>query len=90
MALFGFGSRRPPADQGARDEIIAHVRRIGGFDDAVIVKVSEIVCADPTCPGLETVILVMVPGSATRAVKVARAMAEVTEADIDAALHPAP
>ncbi|MCJ2036682.1 hypothetical protein [Methylobacterium sp. J-068] len=90
MALFGLGRRQPPADQGARAAIVAWVRRVGGFDEAVIVKVSEIVCADPACPGTETVILVMVPGVPTRAVKVARAMAEVTEAEIAAAFHAGP
>ncbi|MCJ2045744.1 hypothetical protein MKK58_14575 [Methylobacterium sp. J-078] len=86
MALFGFGGRRAPADQGAREGVIARVRRLGGFDAEVIVKVSEIVCADPACPGLETVILIMVPGDPTRAVKIARAMAEIGDADVAAAL----
>ena len=90
MALFGFGTRRPPADQGAREAVIGRVRRIGAFDEGVIVKVSEIVCADLACPGMETVILIMVPGHPTRAVKLARAMAEVTDADLAAALHPDP
>ncbi len=41
------------------------------FDD-------EIICADPACPGSETVILVMKPGEKTRAYKLQMAMAEVT------------
>lgn len=90
MALFGFGGRRPPADQGVRDAISAWVRRIGGLDEDVIVKASEIVCADPACPGMETVILIMAAGRPTRAVKVARAMDTVSEADIETVLRPVP
>ena len=47
---------------------------------------NEIVCADPACPGTETVILVMAPGRPARAVKVAKPMAAVTEADVASAL----
>ncbi|KQP42531.1 hypothetical protein ASF49_01385 [Methylobacterium sp. Leaf104] len=86
MALFGFGTRRPAADQGAREAIVAWVRHHGGLADPVVVKASEIVCADPVCPGTETVILILAPGRPTRAVKVARPMPEVTEADVIAAL----
>lgn len=85
MALFSFGNRRPPADQGVRTRVVDWVRRCGGFDAAVTVKASEIVCADPACPGVETVILILVPGRPTRALKVARPLPEVTEADIAAA-----
>jgi hypothetical protein len=85
MALFGFGSRRPPTDQGAREAIAAWVRRNGELAESVVVKASEIVCADPACPGTETVILILAPGRPTRALKVARPMPEVTEADITAA-----
>lgn len=90
MALFGFGTRRPPVDQGARDAVIAWVRRLAGFDTGVLVKVNEIVCADPACPGMETVILVMAPRRPTQAFKVARPLAEVTQADVAAALHADP
>lgn len=90
MALFGFGTRRPPAGQEARDAVIARVRRLGAFGPEIIVKASEIVCADPACPGLETVILILVPARPTRAIKVARAMADVTEADVAEALRSPP
>ena len=48
--------------------------------------VNEIACNDPACPGLETVILVMEPGRKTRALKVAKALDAVTEADVRAAV----
>jgi hypothetical protein len=52
------------------------------------VTVSEIVCLDPSCPGTETVMLVMRHGEKTRAYKVGRAMDEVTEQDVREALSP--
>ncbi|KQT76650.1 hypothetical protein ASG51_07205 [Methylobacterium sp. Leaf465] len=85
MALFGFGNRRPPADQEARAAIVDWVRRCGGLEEAITVKASEIVCADPACPGIETVILILAPGLPTRALKVGRPLPDVTEADIAAA-----
>jgi hypothetical protein len=48
--------------------------------------VNEIVCTDPSCPGTETVILVMEPGRRTRACKVAKPLAEVTEQEVREAL----
>ena len=50
-------------------------------DDAAI-SVNEINCTDPACPGTETVILLMVPGERTRALKVTKPLEEVGEADI--------
>jgi hypothetical protein len=47
-----------------------------------VFSVNEIVCADPACPGTETVILVMQPGAKTRAYKIPKALNEVTERDI--------
>jgi hypothetical protein len=46
------------------------------------VSVNEIVCADPACPGSETVILVMAPGRRSVALKVQKPMAETTEDDV--------
>lgn len=82
MAFFGFGGRRAPVDHGARDGVAAWVRAAGRFEESVVVKVNEIVCSDPACPGTETVILVMVPGHPAYAVKIARPVAEVTQADV--------
>jgi hypothetical protein len=57
-----------------------------GRNPDIGISVSEITCADPACPGQETVILVMAPGRKTAACKVAKAMAEVTEDDVRDAL----
>ena len=48
--------------------------------------VNEIVCLDASCPGVETIMLVMEPGQKTRAHKIAKAMDEVTELDVREAL----
>ncbi|MNL83509.1 hypothetical protein D3C87_2111750 [compost metagenome] len=44
-----------------------------------MIAVNEILCADPACPGSETVILVMKPGEKTRAYKLPMPMDEVTQ-----------
>ena len=44
--------------------------------------VNEVVCADPTCPGFETVILIMEPGRKTRGIRIGKPLDEVTEQDI--------
>ncbi|MGY2048077.1 hypothetical protein [Methylobacterium sp. JK268] len=53
-----------------------------GPDDAL--SVSELACADPGCPEVETVVLVMREGERSRAVRVPRPLAEIDEADIAA------
>jgi hypothetical protein len=51
------------------------------------VSVNEIACRDPACPGVETIILVLRPGQRTRACKIAKAIEDVTETDVSAALQ---
>lgn len=81
MALFGRFSRKPdPAEEAARGRIRGWVEAALGTD--VVLTISEIDCADPTCPGLETIILVMREGEATQAVKLRKSMIEAIEADI--------
>jgi hypothetical protein len=80
--LFG---RPEPRDDAAGAAIKQWVREIAADDEAaregIAVTVSEIICADPSCPGTETVILIMMPGRKTAAAKIAKPMAEVTEID---------
>ena len=78
FGLFGKGGpdKSAAAAQGAR--VKALVREIADLPEAAAVAVNEILCADPACPGTETVILVMNPGEKTKAFKLAMAMAEVT------------
>ena len=58
---------------------------LGDGPDASI-SVNEIACRDPACPGVETIILVMVPGQRARACKVAKILDDVTEADVREAM----
>jgi len=80
------------AESGAERALIASVDAGGRIVTPGLVStnstlsVSEISCADPSCPGTETVILVMRPGERTRAYKVAKAMDAVTEPELRAVL----
>ncbi|MCU4178711.1 hypothetical protein BoBH3_04035 [Bosea sp. BH3] len=64
------------------------VRDLLGLGETAAVAVNEIICADPACPGSETVILVMKPGEKTRAFKLQMAMDEVTPEALVDALRP--
>lgn len=86
MALAGLFRRKPPPDTTQRDRVAEWARAHGSFPAGTVLKVSEIACPDPACPGDETVILIMAPGARTRAVKVALALAEVEEDDVRVAL----
>ena len=86
MALFG--SRRPRPEDEARRRVEAWVRAACAFEAGTILKVNEIVCPDPACPGFETVILVMEPGQRTYARKIAKPIGDVGEADVMLALRP--
>lgn len=87
MSLFGRAGGRPPPDKDARSRVEAWARSARPFPAGTALRVGELLCPDPACPGLETVILVMVPGARTRACKVAKPLAEVSRADVAAALE---
>lgn len=84
MALFGRGRERPEA--AARRRVEGWARAAGGYGPETAMTVSEIVCADPACPGFETVILILAPGRPTRAVKVTGAVDALDEAGVAAAV----
>lgn len=81
--LRSFKRRRP--DEDAMERIKGWTRAALSLGEGAL-AVNEIVCADPACPGYETVVLIMAPGQRTRAVKVPKPLAEVTEQDIRDAL----
>ncbi len=66
---FGFGGKAPPRDEAAADRMKQAVRIALGLSDDVALSVNEIACADPACPVLETIVLIMEPGKKTRAAK---------------------
>jgi hypothetical protein len=81
------GLRRRTAEDQARAQAVKDlVRAALGAPPDLALTVNEIICADPACPGTETVILIMRPGEKTRAMKIARPMAEVTADDVLSAL----
>jgi hypothetical protein len=86
MAVFSSPFRKkPPRDAAALERVRSWcLLALGGEADLTI---SEVECADPACPGLETFILVMRPGEATQASKVRKPLAAITEADIREALR---
>src|SRR4051812_13994584 len=79
--MFGFFRKPSPEERQRSDAVKAMVREILGLGAEVTVSVSEIQCGDVTCPGTETVILVLQKGLKTRAYKI---QAPLLEADRDA------
>ena len=81
-------SREPAPSSGAIERVKRWASATPGFAAGSAFTVNEIVCTDPSCPGTETVILIMEPGQKTRACKLAKALAEVTEQEVREALVP--
>lgn len=86
FGLFGKGAADKTAASEAATRIKADIRDLLGLPEDAVIAVNEILCADPACPGTETVILVMNPGEKTRAFKLQSAMAEATRDMLAAAL----
>ena len=84
--MWTLGLRRKTVDRSDNERVKALVFEALGRNPDVAVSVSEIACADPACPGDETVILVMAPLRKTAACKVGKALADVTEDDVRDAL----
>lgn len=82
-SLFG---RKPPRDEAALARIRAWVASALNDPEGLALTISEVDCADPACPGLETFILVMRPGEATQAARIRKRIAEIVEADVREAL----
>ena len=74
------------ARSAERAEIAARLKRdlIGalGLTEADALAVNEIACADPGCPDMETIVLVMRAGAPTRALRIRRPMDAVDAQDI--------
>ena len=79
-----FGGSKPEAEALRRVKAWA-VAALGASAETAF-AVNEIACTDPSCPGIETVILVMEPGRKTRALKVAKPLDAVTAEDVQAAV----
>lgn len=77
FGLFG-RDKREAAGADAAAQVKRQVRDLLGLPESAVIAVNEILCADPACPGTETVILVMKPGEKTRAFKVQMGLSELT------------
>ena len=80
--LFG---RRKDDDPAARERLRALAAEALGNPDGLDLTISEIDCADPSCPGLETVILVMRPDQPTVAARIRKPIAAIGPADLKTA-----
>ncbi len=87
FGLFG-KDKREAGGTDAAAEVKRQVRALLALPENAVIAVNEILCADPACPGTETVILVMNPGEKTRAYKVQSALAELTPEALTQALAP--
>ena len=87
MRLGLFGRKQEDGRKALAERLKTDVRRLLGLPETAAIAVNDILCADPSCPGTETVILVMNPGEKTKAYKVQVALAEVGEDDLLAALR---
>ena len=77
FGLFG-KDKREAAGADAAAQVKRQVRELLRLPENAVIAVNEILCADPACPGTETVILVMKPGEKTRAFKAQMGLAELT------------
>ena len=82
--LFGRGAAPRPTAEIARIKDRARAARPGLAEASF--TVNEIACLDPACPGIETVVLIFIPGRKTQACKVQKPMVEVTEQDVREAI----
>lgn len=81
-------TRRDGSASALADGLKDRIRRHLGLGDDDGVTISEIACPDPACPGTETAILVMRPHRRTVALKVAKPLGDIDEADIAALALP--
>jgi len=87
FGLFG-RDKRDATGADAAAQVKRQVRELLDLPDNAVIAVNEILCADPACPGTETVVLVMKPGEKTRAFKVQMGLAELTPEALSQALSP--
>lgn len=78
---------RKTKDASARSRVRDWALALLGDKPAPALTISEIDCGDPSCPGLETIILVMREGEATQAIKIRKPLDEIAEADVREALR---
>jgi len=81
-------SERLGQRRNAALDVMEQVRAVLNPDEDTVVSVTGHQCGDPECGSAETVILLMQPDRPSVAIKIAKSIETVTEADISAALAP--
>ena len=81
-------SDRPRQRRNAALDVMEQVRAVLNPDEDTVVSITGHQCGDPECGCAETVILVLQSDQPTVAVKIAKSIETVTEADISDALQP--
>ena len=84
--MFGFFRKPAPEERAQAEAVKALVREILRLSEDVTVSVSEIQCGDASCPGTETVILVLQKGVKTRAYRVQAPLMEMGRAAVERVL----
>ena len=84
--MLGFFRKPAPQERAQADAVKAMVREILKLSEDVTVSVSEIQCGDASCPGTETVILVLQKGVKTRAYRVQMPLMEVGQEAVEQVL----
>jgi hypothetical protein len=74
--------QRSAAQAEMRSALKTQVIEALGLDPGDAVTVNEIACADPGCPDMETIVLVMRVGQPTQAVRVAKAIDAIHVDDV--------
>ena len=85
MLRFGFG-KKDQRDPAVVERMKAVAREALDLSEDVALSINEIQCADPACPVLETIILIMEPGKKTRACKAHGAIDAMDAEQLRAAL----
>jgi hypothetical protein len=80
-----FARKAKPGYPDAIANLKTQTRRLLQLDEDVAVSVAELVCRDPGCPDTETVVAILVAGTAPRIAKVHKPIPGVTVADLAAA-----
>jgi hypothetical protein len=87
MAILRNLFRKTPTPDAAHKERVRVMAEAILGPDGLALTISEVECADPTCPGLETILLVMRDNEPTQAVKIRKPIAEIQDVDLKKALH---
>lgn len=89
MIRFGGIWKASATSPKAQPEALARIKEMTrealALDDDATVSANEIICADPNCPGAETVVLVMRPGHRTKAYKLRMSAGDVTREALEEA-----